>query len=316
MWRVPVLIRKSLTPVSIMVVPHSKNGLVKIRIPVLALCASCVLAVVGICYVAHLAGEVRSYYTARAKFRAQMRQMKSTLASLQGTEDEVRGLLALKAAPPSPDPLTGTGEMIDMEALMKQVRQTIDAVAEIKEYLNRRHDAFFATPAGLPVSGPITSYFGPRSHPEAGMSAFHHGLDIKVAPGTPVRATADGIVSFSGWMRGSGNVVVVEHGFGCSTAYAHGARNLTHVGQRVKRGDVIAASGSTGFSTGPHVHYEVWKEGCQVDPLLPLLASLSPQASVSEPPARKTEVAHPAPHHSREVKYVRKETTGNGDDHR
>ncbi len=291
MWRPAVLIRKALTPVSIMVVPHTKNGLLKIRIPILVVCASCVLAVVGLCYVAHLAYEVRSYYAAKIKFRAQMRQVNSTLASLKSTEDEVKGLLSLKSAPPQSGPLGGTGEMIDMDALMKQVRQTIDAVAEIKGYLSQRHDAFFAAPAGLPVSGPITSYFGPRTRPEPGMSAFHHGVDIKVPPGTPVRATADGIVSFSGWMNGSGNIVVVEHGFGCSTAYAHATRNLVKVGQRVKRGDVIAASGSTGLTTGPHVHYEVWKEGTQVDPLLPMLALLSPQAPAPESPARKKEVA-------------------------
>ncbi len=99
-----------------------------------------------------------------------------------------------------------------------------------------------------------------------GKPNFHTGTDISVPHGTHVKATADGIVSFSGWTAGSGNTVVVEHGYGFSTAYAHNQRNLVKVGQRVKRRDAIAVSGSTGVSTGPHVHYEIWKNGHHVDP--------------------------------------------------
>jgi murein DD-endopeptidase MepM/ murein hydrolase activator NlpD len=158
--------------------------------------------------------------------------------------------------------------MIDMSELSRQVHKAIDSVADIKKYLRTQRDAFYATPAGLPVIGPITSPFGPRPRESGpGASAFHHGLDIRAALGTPVHVTADGVVSFSGEMKGSGNIVVVEHGLGYSTAYAHGSVNLVKVGQRVKRGDVIVSSGSTGRATGPHVHYEVWKNGTQIDPL-------------------------------------------------
>lgn len=153
------------------------------------------------------------------------------------------------------------------DAKKRQVRQAVESVAEIKRYLNEQHDIFLATPAGLPVNGPISSGFGARRHPGTGEIVVHHGIDIAVPSGTPVRATADGIVSFSGWSNGSGNVVVVEHGFGFNTAYAHNTRNVVKVGQRVKRGDVIVTSGSTGVTTGPHVHYEVWTDGRQVDPL-------------------------------------------------
>ena len=91
-------------------------------------------------------------------------------------------------------------------------------------------------------------------------------MDISAAPGNPVTATADGIVSFSGWNGGSGNLVVIEHGFGYSTFYAHNKMTAVKVGQRVKKGDVIAYVGSTGNTTGPHLHYEVWKNGSPVNP--------------------------------------------------
>ena len=95
---------------------------------------------------------------------------------------------------------------------------------------------------------------------------FHTGVDISVPPGTKVSATADGIVSFAGWTEKSGIVVVVEHGRGFSTAYAHNQKASVKVGQRVVRGESIALSGATGVSTGPHVHYEIWKNGRHTDP--------------------------------------------------
>jgi murein DD-endopeptidase MepM/ murein hydrolase activator NlpD len=91
-------------------------------------------------------------------------------------------------------------------------------------------------------------------------------MDISCPPGTPVRATADGIVSFSGWSGGSGNLVVIEHGHGFSTFYAHNRLNVVKVGKKVKRGDIISYVGSTGNSTGPHLHYEVWKDGRHTNP--------------------------------------------------
>ncbi|MFZ6017270.1 MAG: M23 family metallopeptidase [Nitrospirota bacterium] len=91
-------------------------------------------------------------------------------------------------------------------------------------------------------------------------------MDISTNPGNPVTATADGIVSFSDWNAGNGNLVVIEHGFGYSTFYAHNKMNAVKVSQHVKRGDIIAYVGSAGNSTGPHLHYEVWKNGRPVNP--------------------------------------------------
>jgi murein DD-endopeptidase MepM/ murein hydrolase activator NlpD len=95
---------------------------------------------------------------------------------------------------------------------------------------------------------------------------FHSGVDLACDHGTPIHATADGIVSHSGWTTDSGNVVVLEHGLGFSTIYAHNNKNNVTVGQKVRRGDVVGYVGSTGRTTGPHVHYEVLKDGKHVNP--------------------------------------------------
>ncbi|HEY7793769.1 MAG TPA: peptidoglycan DD-metalloendopeptidase family protein, partial [Gaiellaceae bacterium] len=112
-----------------------------------------------------------------------------------------------------------------------------------------------------PVSGPVTSGFGIR------WGRMHEGIDIAVAEGTPVRAAAAGTVIYAGWLGGYGNLVVVDHGNGLSTAYAHNSSLGVGVGQSVAAGEVVSYSGNTGNSTGPHVHFEVRVNGSAVDPL-------------------------------------------------
>ena len=140
------------------------------------------------------------------------------------------------------------------------------SVTDIRKYIAEQKDLYLATPAGWPVSGHLSSLYGIRLHPVHEEPRFHTGVDISVPPGNTVSATANVIVSFSGWAENSGIVVVVEHGRGFSTAYAHNRKALVTVGQRVVRGDPVALSGSTGISTGPHVHYEIWKNGRHTDP--------------------------------------------------
>jgi murein DD-endopeptidase MepM/ murein hydrolase activator NlpD len=118
--------------------------------------------------------------------------------------------------------------------------------------------------AGLiwPVNGPVTSGFGMR------WGRMHTGIDIAVPAGTPVHASASGTVVYAGWMSGYGYLVAIDHGNGLATAYAHNSSLLVAVGQHVAQGDTISLSGSTGHSTGPHVHFEVRVNGVPVDPLL------------------------------------------------
>ncbi len=123
-------------------------------------------------------------------------------------------------------------------------------------------------PAGMPVAGGyISSYFGARVDPINGHRSFHPGLDIAVPKGSSVHAVAEGIVTYAGVRHGYGKVVEIDHGDGYMTRYAHNSRLLVHPGEHVRVGQVIAKSGSTGRSTGPHVHFEVWYKGHVVNPL-------------------------------------------------
>ncbi|MFN7397501.1 MAG: peptidoglycan DD-metalloendopeptidase family protein [Sandaracinobacter sp.] len=118
-----------------------------------------------------------------------------------------------------------------------------------------------------PVAGArLSSGFGMRFHPVLGYSRMHQGVDFAARTGTPILASAGGTVVFSGWGGGYGNVVVLDHGKGMRTRYAHMHRIGVRNGQRVEQGQNIGLVGSTGLSTGPHLHYEVWQNGKPVDP--------------------------------------------------
>lgn len=119
----------------------------------------------------------------------------------------------------------------------------------------------------LPVSGRITSRYGWRTHPVWGGRRFHTGVDIAAPSGTPIRACDDGRVIRAGWMGATGLTVVIDHGDGWSTSYGHCSRIYVSSGQTVSAGQTIAAVGNTGVSTGPHVHWMVYRNGSHVNPL-------------------------------------------------
>lgn len=120
---------------------------------------------------------------------------------------------------------------------------------------------------GWPVSGEITSPYGYRVHPIWGTTIYHSGIDIGVDEGTPVHAADSGVIVWSGWMGGYGYAVVIDHGNGLSTLYGHNSELAVDEGQSVSKGQVVAYAGSTGNSTGPHVHFEVRENGDPVDPM-------------------------------------------------
>ena len=117
-----------------------------------------------------------------------------------------------------------------------------------------------------PVSGPVTSGFGYRNHPILGGRRMHTGIDISAAAGTPIRAAAGGVVVFSGRWGGYGNCVIIDHGGSLATLYAHCSTLEVSEGDSVKQGQTIAKVGSTGLSTGPHLHFETRRDGRPVDP--------------------------------------------------
>jgi len=121
-------------------------------------------------------------------------------------------------------------------------------------------------PAGRPVTGGwISSIFGPRADPMTGKKEFHEGIDFAGKPGSPILAVATGIVTWSGKQYGYGNLVEIDHGNGYRTRYAHNKKNLAVLGQKVEQGEMIALMGSSGHSTGTHLHFEVIQDNRQVN---------------------------------------------------
>jgi len=118
-----------------------------------------------------------------------------------------------------------------------------------------------------PVNGPISSPYGYRIHPILGYLKLHTGIDFGVGYGTPIHACDSGLVIYATWMGGYGNVIIVDHGHGISTLYAHQSSLAVGTGSLVARGQVVGYVGSTGFSTGPHLHFEVRVNGNPVDPM-------------------------------------------------
>lgn len=133
-------------------------------------------------------------------------------------------------------------------------------------HLDEQRNLLAATPAIRPAMGLVTSRFGRRKSPFSGLSEFHKGLDIAARKGTPIVATADGIVTFSGRKGLLGKTLIIDHGYGMVTRYSHIYKFLKKTGDKVKRGERIALIGNSGRSTGPHVHYEVHLKGVPVNP--------------------------------------------------
>jgi len=164
------------------------------------------------------------------------------------------------------------GELLDdmdlrSRQLERRVQREEESLAEVRGYLDDRTSLLRADPSIWPVRGWLTSGFGWRRNPVMGTHALHAGLDIAAPRGTPVIAPADAHVVFAGWHSAYGNLVVMDHGYGITTKYAHTSKILVEVGDRVVRGHMIARVGSTGRSTGPHLHFEVHRNGAPVNPM-------------------------------------------------
>jgi murein DD-endopeptidase MepM/ murein hydrolase activator NlpD len=144
-----------------------------------------------------------------------------------------------------------------------ELKKLKNSAIEYKDYLASK-------PSIWPIKArerKITSYFGYRTHPITGERTIHEGLDIGVWYGTKVYTTGKGRVTHAGWKGGYGRAVIIDHGYGFKTIYGHNQRLNVSVGDRVERGDIIAYSGNSGRSTGPHLHYEILINGRSVDPL-------------------------------------------------
>lgn len=172
---------------------------------------------------------------------------------------------------PDTDVPGATPGMPSLAALLRHLKGQIDLRASqlsaLENVILSRQLRQEIHPEGRPVQvGWISSPFGERIDPFTGDEEFHEGIDFAAPMGTPIHAVAAGVVTWAGPRGGYGNMVQIDHGDGYATRYGHAEEVLVHVGETVKRGDVIALVGSTGYSTGPHVHFEVLRNGQEINP--------------------------------------------------
>lgn len=208
------------------------------------------------------------------------------LSTLNALELQIRSLVGLKkdtdlstSKPPSRSTIrdkfsientsiSGSLESMDqtLEVLSSAMDQEVNSLNNLIDDVTVQLKFLNAKPDRKPASGKITSKFGYRRSPINGKSQFHKGIDIANTQGTSIFAAGTGVVTFSGWNSGYGKTIIISHGYGYRSVYAHNFKNLVEVGDKVNKGDVIAKMGSTGKSTGPHVHFEIHYKGEQVDP--------------------------------------------------
>lgn len=153
-----------------------------------------------------------------------------------------------------------------LEVLEEKIPEEEQSLKELKDAVIQRSDLIAHTPTIYPVQGEITSDFGYRRSPFGTRQEFHDGVDIGASYGTTVVATADGMVTFTGYQAGYGRTVTISHGYGLETSYCHNSSILVKAGQQVKKGQPIAKVGNSGRSTGPHLHYTVKLNGQLQDP--------------------------------------------------
>ncbi len=206
--------------------------------------------------------------------RAQLDQEKAQLDALEAEAQKAQEAIEAKRA----EQQSALDEARAHKAAAEQVEQELqqasaDVQARIEARLREQQSGGGYTGVvgsgqlSWPCSGPITSPFGYRVHPIFGVEISHAGIDIGVPEGTPVQAADGGTVIESGWISGYGYTIIIDHGNGIQTLYAHNSSLIAGSGQSVSKGEVVAYSGQTGNVTGPHCHFEVRINGSPVDPM-------------------------------------------------
>lgn len=203
-----------------------------------------------------------------------LNQLDKDLRHIVNSEDNVD---TSRSAPPRLTNYNGQGgpgiqpNAADLKNLVQELKAAANerenSLLNLKSSLTEKKERIAATPSIWPTNGEVTSRFGWRSSPwGSGSGDWHPGIDIANDMGTPIIAAADGTVVSSSWYGGYGNMVEIDHGNGIITIYGHNSQNLVTPGQQVKKGQLIAHMGSTGYSTGPHLHYEIRVNGTAVNP--------------------------------------------------
>ena len=213
----------------------------------------------------------------RQRVEQTLNRLQERLAGFEERAGRIAGVLGVEELPSS-DPAAGGGSLAelpgrplqaleeDLDVLDRRLGLLGDSMDRLDDAWSERMRRLAATPDVRPVPGFFSHGYGWRKDPFTGRREFHQGVDIVADRGTSVIATADGVVSRAERYMGYGKMVHLSHGYGMATRYAHLSEILVRPGQRVRRGDVIGRVGSTGRSTGPHLHYEVFRAGRRVDP--------------------------------------------------
>ncbi|GAC1518679.1 MAG: hypothetical protein NVS2B9_22130 [Myxococcales bacterium] len=179
---------------------------------------------------------------------------------------KARAVAAAQEARATESPQTEGDLLHQLDDLDKKVKAQEQEARALKSYFEDQQALLASAPSIWPVRGWVTSDFSVRLDPYTGERVMHEGLDVAAAIGAPVRAPADGTVVFNGVEGGYGHVLVLDHGYGLKTRYGHLSRIDVKLGEKVKRGQFVAAVGNTGRSTGPHLHYEVRVNGVADNP--------------------------------------------------
>ena len=270
-----------------MIIPHdARGGTVSFKVPAFWVYGGVSLLVfaflvVGssLVYSSLLSRRLVNYYTAIAKNREQQKMINSfsletqkvnrAISELENSDNELRRMLGLRSWKSKirlSDKINGKSDNFfnNLKTADVTIQERKASLAELKNHVETVRQRFSATPSCWPLYGRIASFFGYRIFPWSG---FHSGIDIDNSYGAAIKSTADGVVAFAGWQNGYGRTIIVDHGYGISTLYGHCSRFEVKVGQPVKKGAVICYVGTTGYTTGPHVHYEVRRNDRAVNPM-------------------------------------------------
>lgn len=268
---------------TLMIVPHDAQGRsISLKIPVSWIYVSVSLLVFFLLFVGSsfvystmMSRKLVNYKDALSKNREQLelirsfsvknRQVTQAINDLVNRDNELRKQLGLKGWQNKIKLATKeVKSSLDFELVSASLNERRASLEELKNWVNLVRSRFAVTPSTWPIYGRIVSFIGYRSYPWRG---FHAGIDIQAQWGAPARATADGVVSYIGWHHGYGKTVEIDHGYGVKTVYAHNSGYAVNVGQKVRRGQIICYVGTTGWTTGPHLHYEVRRWGQPLNPV-------------------------------------------------
>ena len=268
----------------VVVLGHALGGrLRRIHVPNQAMYLIMAMSLVGCCSLfgivtsyGRMAWKVANYNalrgeadTLRARYRNLQKEVNQTqeqLASLQLYAREVSLAYGIKQKLEGPADISAEGKLVPSFAESVEDYNFLRGVHSLA--LRSRTGALntVSKPSLWPVDGRLMGPFGQRNDPFSGEGEFHTGVDISAPQGASVQATADGVVTLSEWSGGYGRLVIVDHGGGIQTYYAHLSRFFVHPGQEIRRGELVGAVGATGRVTAPHLHYEVRLGGAPVNP--------------------------------------------------